>query len=285
MKIKNTILFTLLFAFLSLSGCQLALEHASSVPSIRHDLLIGVYITQTDGPDEPLYATLVDGKYRFDIEGVPFFSPITYSYDDVPAYTIVCDGMDVTKAHFATTGIEEEPIYMTEMEGTLTVVPEIANHHFSTNRVYQTPEGDVYMVDNTDIAIGHAIKNEQDVWSFTQEDSITFFHNEKPATRGVTFTITLATAFEPTQIVILQMDENSQIIARDSFVPGQLPESIAPTENAAYLIVETHKLSPDGETVIIREVYDSGKSIMHTAYAREDGVLVKQSTEIMWPNQ
>lgn len=87
--------------------------------------------------------------------------------------------------------------------------------------------------------------------------------------------------YAPESIVILQMNSGNTVISRTEYNPSEMPDDLTLETEAAYFIVETHKLDNIGNSVISREIYSSDVEGIETFFTREDGFCVKQGTRII----
>lgn len=90
--------------------------------------------------------------------------------------------------------------------------------------------------------------------------------------------------FPPERIVVLQMDADSSILMRTEHVPGGLPGMLTPEPATEYIVVETYKKDPEGNDKISRRLYDNSDESLETFFCREDGICVRQWTQLEWRN-
>ena len=295
---------------LSCAGCQLAKPKADAA---GEDRLIGVFVTQeyldlfdfesyfnnnankiVNGGEISLqesaayqgrvYARPVirsddsTGDYVFDsLDGVGFYA---YKYEDeAGAYNAshIDEGMVGNSLNISVTDEGE----FVELDGTIYTTPQ-SNVHIYSNPVFQTPDGDVYLTAGD--GFFHDITDaEGEVFSTTFDETTTVTQNGQSQSVGCKVTVRLAVMLTPTEIVVIQMDENSRDINRQSYEPGSMPDTLTLDEACAYVIAETHKLGPDGDPVITRELVNltDDADYLTTFYARADGVCVQQDTELL----
>ena len=60
------------------------------------------------------------------------------------------------------------------------------------------------------------------------------------------------------------------------------PESISPDASTAYILVENHKTDAEGNATVLRELYGPEDDCLATFSLQENGVCVKNSTELEW---
>lgn len=304
-----------------LSGCSLAIEDAGTATS--GDRLVGVFITDEaldlfdveayfeDHPSvfksneevminpsgkyvNKLYATIdknesMDTKdWNISFEGVEgeyiiqavWFDEDGEKYYDYLASDAVCDRLTNISG-----SDEDEDI---EVSFTLYTQPgqedpDIFDFVYYANPIYQTGDGEFYLVgDNFGIA---AMAVEGDNRAITYSDQITTTEELKTTTEKFSVTVTYQTMYKPNKITLCQMDENHQLIKRDNYEPGKLPEKIQAEKDAAYFMIETEKTDGEGKTHIMREIYeptDYEEEQIETFYPLDSGMMSKQRTEILW---
>lgn len=167
------------------------------------------------------------------------------------------------------------------LEGTIYISPGRASKTLYINPVYQSDDGRIYAISGYGMLMS-GDQREDHRCSRTLEETKTTTENGKSRQRSTTVKITMAIVFPPERTVVLQMDKDSAVLSQAEYTPGKLPDTLVPEENAEYIIVETHKRSPEGETVVSRSLYDKNNDHMETFYCRDDGICVKQWTKIEW---
>lgn len=297
MRNKRKIVAVLL-ALCLLSGCSLARPEAEEGGALNRDKLIGVFITQEhldlldmesyarDNLDsilngeeisaedaarytERLYAVESEEGYDFGIEGIGFF-----------CVEEKIDG--VSNSHFVQIGPLEMSQHVTAadegtgVETTGTVYVQAGGYMaFYVNPVYQDSEGRVYLTAGAGMAAEMT-----DGISMTQTMS-----NEVTETRdGVEkkdrlyIEITFQGAALPTGYRVLHMADSGELLRRDEYAAGELPETIEAGKGAAYLIIETLK----GDTVSRQLIEkDEDHCTILTSTERE-GILSMRWTDITW---
>ena len=135
------------------------------------------------------------------------------------------------------------------------------------NPVYQTPDGEVYVLSDKPMSYDVATMDGCSVAiSQTGED-------------GCTATLTICHVVLPENYVIIEMNEENQPLRQAEFVPGELPETYVPGADAAYLILEARA----GEDTT-RTVYSPGdeSTAMDTYRPGPYGLCIKGYTRIEW---
>lgn len=104
------------------------------------------------------------------------------------------------------------------------------------NPVYQDAQGRLYLVSGNSIStndLGAAM-------SMYVTDEHTVTENGVEATHSGKFTITVESVELPDSVVVVMMDSDHQILDRQAYVPGRLPDELIPVEGTAYLLVEEY---------------------------------------------
>lgn len=302
----------------SITGCTLAVEGAGEETTTQ-DQLIGAFITTEDmttfdweayleenledliskgevslddmagntfGSDQRVYATVDrhgsdepgDWEIYFeDLKGICFFVAqwqygdggpfIMMTYDDE-----ICEIQD--SYNFA--GEEDEM----ELAGTIYILPSMYDTIYYMNPVYQTEAGDIYVVPG---GMGDHIGSlELAELKTSYSASYTVTKDGKTEASKMTISITYKGAYEPSRILVHQMDASNRVVKMEEFEPGKLPEEIITEANTAYMVVETQHVNGEAST---REIYtpnEGGDDYFDTFFVTEDGGLGQMSTRIMW---
>ena len=301
----------ILFILLALTGCQLARDDIGR----EEARLVGVFITMEylsmfEDPDPDLYIPFRRGRPDFsvlfqarriyaefdeeswqfnfpDVEGIPFFTVNLppYSDDGPQGHVVATRGgrgivPSTTRHHFGDNSVS------IEMEGTVYAIPgSQAGTGVFINRVFQTTGGDVFLEPGSGFSF-HGTMSEGSVFSQTLTETTTITENGVENTNSMSVTVNLATMFAPTGIVILEMDEDSQVVMRTEFAPDKLPETFYPNERTAYLILETHRANPEAHERVLRELVakEAHGQWLSIFVARDDGILEKNDIRVIWPD-
>lgn len=321
MRMKRSVsaLLAVLFT-LSLCGCQLAQEDAGDMAS--NDRLIGLWITrewldlydteayvqdhlngltldeaEALNENSPymgrLYASLqeevVTGssgnqktlyKYAFPgIDGMNFYC--ANCPEDMPLEDFIGSHYDEAITDNHTSISVTDAGESVELEGTIYVSASCANKTFYLNPVYQTQDGRVY-VESTGGNDFNEIDAEGPLFSQTIEDKSVITENGTSEELKNTTTLSIEILNPPTKIVVLQMDQNSEIVSRTEYEPGKLPEALVPETSTEYIILETQKVDPQGAYVVTHELFTKDDCALYSFYERADGICVKQYTSLSW---
>lgn len=311
----------LFLAVLSLTSCQLAQE-GGEISENGNNQLVGVLITTeyldlfdfeeyfSDNAGEllngnttidPAEARAYEGRlyaveessekdgevnYRFPgVEGVPFYYiPVVTDIAEPDegeeyAWAWTPGGSTAIQDQYAALSVKDDAEEIS-LEGTLYVSSQSRNHAFYGNPIYRTPEGDLYTTTGSGVS-----GDLQDGGSMTQtlDETYTLTLGEKRTQEHFTVKFTVTPVDPIENIVLLQMNEKNQVLSRQEFQPGKVPESLTPEKETAYLLVESHRKNPKGVSIIDRDLYDREDEILTTYQEQEEGYFARLDTKLTWP--
>ena len=143
------------------------------------------------------------------------------------------------------------------------------------NPVYQTPDGDVYVL--SDKPISYMVEGGAGFSSFHTQDAEV--ERDYTTYAGNMVKLTVEYVVLPEIYVVIEMDGDNQVLRQREFTPGEAPETYVPGEGTAYLILEARA----GEDTT-RTVYSPGDEDgnMDTYRIGEYGLCIKGYTAIEW---
>lgn len=225
--IFRSILFIML---LVLSRCQFNKQDTPST-----DRLVGALITfdiNNFRNQERIYATLQprtltneDGKsidnqkFVFEgLNGISYFAATLHSDENNGSYVASYSDDGITDVHVGIhAGDNEDKI---NLEGTIFVSASvIKNKMFFINPIYQSDDGSVYAVSGNGVSMGGYINKEWGTIAHTLNDTVTITENGKLKSKSCSIKISFTTMFPPERISIIQMDEESNRIAKNDYSP------------------------------------------------------------------
>jgi len=213
-------------------------------------------------------------SYEFpDTEGIAFYMA-EITEPDGSSYIASYNGGAICDGHFAHGD-------NSSLEGTLNLTVSDKTNTVHINPVYQSSDGQVFAVAGEGYS-SSAYNAGGTVFSMTLEETYSTTDNGETTDRSVKVTVHIAAKYPPESIAIIQMDAQSNVIARDDYPSVILPEQMALNSKTAYLIVETTSAAPDGQPVISREMYGTDDYYITGYIARPDGIIEAQSMEIIW---
>ena len=284
-------LIALILAICMLAGCQLASEEKTEDP--YQDKLVGVFVTF-----EPM-------ELGFDIEGWIEDNGITdgaeismeesLQYQEKRPVTLSDEGWIVPGHEGISVGRYWNGEYWTgfsgegicemnsniaagddgdniKVEGTV-YFPADAEVMLCTNPVYQTPEGEFYVVQgqsfHSNVGTGSMSQSVRDEKTWTQDGTAyTFCAEFKTIVQGVALA---------EKVVLVWMTADHAEVRRAEYDPNALPESVTPAEGAAYLIVEEIA----GEN-ITRSIYQPEDEQITIYYQSEQPWCLPDMAQIHW---
>jgi hypothetical protein len=287
-------LIALILAVCMLAGCQLASVEKKEDPN--QDKLVGVFVTFepmelgfdiegwiedngiTDGAEISMEESLQYQEKR----------PVTLSDEGwvVPGYEGISVGRYWNGEYW--TGFSGEGICEMnsniaagddgdniKVEGTV-YFPEDAEVMLCTNPVYQTPEGEFYVVQgqsfHSNVGTGSMSQSVRDEKTWTENGtSHTFCAEFKTTVQGVELA---------EKVVLVWMTADHTEVSRAEYDPNALPETVTPAEGAAYLIVEEIA----GEN-ITRTIYQPEDEQITVYYRGEQPWCMPKFTELLWENR
>lgn len=292
-----------------LSGCQLAIEDADK-PS--GDRLAGVFVTteyldlfdveaylndnlrvvggelSIEGDTSEYYGriyaqkTAVDEhrvEYEFtELNGFGYYSLIEYG--DTPLdnlhYCYADEGISDPKNHYKSTD-EGEGV---EMDGTIYFPADGSDAVFYFNPVYQTSNGDVYVTSGQGFSTDTMIEGQ--VYSQTMEETTSITMNGETESWSTSVTTNIEGIHLPKKYVLLYMDNESQILRSQEYVPGSVMPEMSIPADTAYLILEAYKTNEEGGDITHREIVNRGEDSFFTFCLNEKGICVKEYTYLTW---
>lgn len=270
---------------LCLSGCTLAQPDGAA--SSGRDRLIGAFVSNgslyigKDGVPTGQAGDRVDavqdekGNWSFPgLDGVcaywfwdtsdpetPFVrsGPNQGISDSVCGYTMA-DGEDRTDVSFTVWFSEQKVV------------------DCSVSPIYQTEDDQVYLIAN-----GHGVCFAPSGTDGVGSCSVSQTYDDGTEKEIQSVRVDAKVRPVPHRIEIAAMGADDTPLLRLGYAPGTLPESLAPPEGTAYLVVA--HLSEDGAGAARREIVPAGQSYATTYHALDNGFFGVQSTELIWQDE
>jgi len=215
------------------------------------------------------------------VEGIRYFSAYVTA-DGESYHTLISDpGIVGGGTHMKVTDEGES----TEFSGTLYLWPrENTDTTYYINPVYQQSDGQIYCVKGSGWMMDSASVPGASLTT-TLTDSVKTTVNGETKSYNISCAITIDTMYRPEKIAVLQMDASGKLLARNEYLPNQLPEKLQMESGAAFLICETQARDPEGNTHISRTLYQPGDASLSVFYGREDGLCIPVSVSLFWPEE
>lgn len=227
-----------------------------------------------------LYATPVeeaeDGEhfpyFEFEnIDGYYYFAPTIR--DGISTYQSSCTNGGISDIKNGI-HVKDDAEELT-LEGTMYVAKGQGEYSFYLNPVYQDAEGNVYLMAGTGLVTSSEGSGSQSI-----DSEVTVTIDGKATIQRSSVKINYEYVPLPERIVVLQLDAGSNVLSREEYRPGTLPEELAPAEGADYIVVETH--SADS---VSRELYGRDQEYLHTFVVMRDSVCESVSTKLLWETE
>jgi hypothetical protein len=225
-----------------------------------------VYYSESDEPIESL-------EYVFnELEGIPFFHYEVKQADYEP-YTAMSSGHYISEAHLS---IGDE----TSIEGTIYVIPDNTYQAYYINPVYQSSDGQVYLTAGSGISFSG---NTGEGAAFTQslEEKYTLTEKGEKTEEKFKATIKIAVKYPTSNIKVLQMDTENNIVLSQEYKPETLPNELEINRSTSYVIVESKVNSPDGE-ITKRELFESNDNYFTNYITTDNGYFKVHSVSLLW---
>ena len=304
---RKRIFILILVLALALSGCQLAKPEADTHK--EKDMLVGVFITEqhldlfdmeaylqenlaslsggtVSFADAAQYSNRVWGEkikehdghssYRFgDLEG-SLLASFRITPDGVKenAYWASEAGEGICDVSFGHHSMDDGS--RLELSGTVYFSDTHPDPGLYFNPVYQTPEGEVYLLSGQGTFFGAAGMGGSAGHTMKEETKRT--ENGEETSHSTEISITMECVYPARNLVILQMDEDNQILSCQEWNPASTPEELKPGKNCAYILVEEHTANG-----VRRSLYQ--KENRYIAFFREleNRMATKAQIAITWP--
>ena len=289
-------ILALILAILMLSGCQLASQEKRE--DQLQDKLVGVFVTfehldlefDMEGWLNDHAWELEDGEeIVLDYgEGMEYngklYARVTDQGWDFPGHEGVILGQMWDVDHwkgFATEGIQDivtrvnstDTLDGIQEEGTIYVPADTKDFIFYYNPVYMSADGTYYAVQ------GDSFHSESGVYGMSQsvKCELKETSNGKETVYSAEYTVHVEGVARAEQVVLVQMSADHMELDRAEYLPDQMPESVTPATDAAYLIVEEYA---DGE--VTRTLCQPGGDPIQVFCQEEHVYCLPRFTEILW---
>ena len=284
-RTKQILTCLMILAFLlQLCGCTLANE-VEGADGQEKDLLIGAFITRN--PIEKTYASFewVDivnaSSYPTDITFDGIEGMLFYGYESKMDGDDESDFWARGKNIFNRTDkiIEDENGRHIKLSAEIYYASNSEDeiNYFYMNPVYETPDGEIYVVPG--IAYPGAKGESRQQLSLKEAQKRTFL--DGTTTESIEISVTLIKENEPLHIYLYQMTENNEILKVEEYIPpgtGGAHPGIYVEPETDYVLMETEQRLPDHSTVIKREMIDWEGQTM--TIEQEDGTEVEEKISL-----
>ena len=297
---KRFITFLLILS-LTLTGCQLAKPEAEAQAS--QDMMVGVFVTteyldlldlETYFAENPLQLISGNGNFRDDFSNKNRYwatktgtgENVSYQFENLEGMLYAMFYIETELSQFnrmnADPGIcdghrevrvtDEGMVY--DLSGTIYFTQDASDAIFYMNPVYQTEEGEVYLVPGDGIHFSGDLAG-----SMTQRITNTSTRTENGETtiHSTSVEITVQGIIPAESLTILCMDESSNIIQRLFYALEEIPTELDIPKNTAYVLVE----EPINEE-IRRSLYQPEDTYLEYYRPLENGICEKATIALIW---
>lgn len=215
-------------------------------------------------------------EYVFEeLEGIPFFHYRVQQIDYEP-YTAMSSANYFSDSHLS---IGDE----TSIEGTIYVIPNSTHHAYYLNPVYQSSDGQVYLMTGTGISFS-GYMGEGAAYSQTLDEKHTITENGETTEKSFKVSVNIAVKYPPVSVNVIQMDSESNIILSQEYKPDTVPDEIDLNKDTSYVIFESKVDSPD-EKIIKRQLFEAKDNYFTNYIPTDNGYYKVQSVSLLWREQ
>lgn len=239
-----------------------------------------------------LYATLVESRYTSEesgearsiqeyvfegIDGICYF--IAKYADEAGSYHGSSGDEAISDGHVEIFSTDEGDNI--SLEGTIYLSAAKGPATFYYNPVYQTGQGDVYTVTGAGMSYGDGISfGMSGSWEIKEESTSAVADETSAAASRVKITVCYIDT--PERLAVIQFNEDGQVLSREEYLCGELPESLRVEPGTEYLVVETRSKDSNAGESITRELFQPEDEGISAFYCRSDGICVKQFCSVDW---
>lgn len=319
MKIKHTLsVFCIALFALSLAGCRLAQPHLAE--GKQQDRLVGVFITDEyldlfdlegyltknqdgfSGGEQQLSGNAEAYQGRLYASVAPQSQNKAYTFGTVDGiYCFELKTLDEGGESYTRTHVSDEISDLsfhvsvddngetTTMDATVYLPP--GNTAYYLNPVFEDADGAIYATSGSGISMS-SLETENQTYTPASEGQTCFQTLEQrvatsdagsSSAQTTTIRVTFETILPPQSVTLLAMDASNTVLSRQTYAPGTLPESITPTADTAYFIVESKTAAVGGAGNTTRALFSDQDSYLESFCPTDRGIITKYSTQLNWP--
>ena len=299
-------------------GCSLAAQGGASEQS--KDQLIGAIVTKDY--IEKTYADVQwDGKAieSLNFEGIEGHYAIYTCWeneDGTPVYGRVQSEGITGSTNYTTKDLSQS----IELNINAYLIPGTAeeSNTIYMNPIYMTSDDRVYTVVGSSASLGKGFDSFGASVGRTLKETEKLKWIDSVVKVDVNVTLDVSLAKEPVRIWLSQMDSSHNLVKKEEYVAGQLPEELIAEEQTEYIMVIMEQIGENGETELNREIcswdgtttyepenaeketainhtennattnttnssVEKNASLLNTFYSDGSGFLLQQNTWVIWP--
>lgn len=220
-------------------------------------------------------------RYVFkETEGFGCFAPMMEDPKTGSSYLSLESDEEISDAKSLVNSRDDEE--KVELSGTIYICPSKGkNVTIYCNPVYQSQDGRVYLLAGNGMSF-EAPGSEGVVMSTEISETVTLTEEGETRNYSTAVKVSAEIVFMPEKIRILQMDGQGNVIDKQEYVPGEMPDELIPLDGTEYLIVETCKKAMGDSENIKRELIDKQIDGFRTLNRKENGICVQKWTHVWW---
>ncbi|HIQ67252.1 MAG TPA: hypothetical protein IAB74_01915 [Candidatus Faecousia excrementigallinarum] len=268
---------------LFLSGCQLAQPEETKTTQgetlespVQMERLAGVYITLEpivlEAGTDRIQAQKVSGEdSRYAFPGVEGLLLGSFWIPEGEGFWSMECSRGMSDASYKYDTLENGQVLT--IEATLYLTKEAGPQVYYLNPVYQGAEGEVYLKPDD---FGTSTSTEA-IASENLTATTTIEQEEADVVNTTDITVNFIHVDLSQGLTVLEMDENHQILKTHTFTPGELPESLQPLAETAYILTEEQTASDTH-----RAIYQKEDTYFTALYLMDDMVCAQAQCSLEW---
>ena len=167
--------------------------------------------------------------------------------------------------------------------GTLYYVLQAEEETFFASSIYQTAEGEIYMVPSRS---GQVISSDYIGWGPTEFTSSCTYpvtdEDGETITEGRTIKAQLKIVHEPVKITLCQFNASHELLQADEYKPDEIPRTIITLPEATLLLVDTENKPVDGHESHTYESYNNETEQITTLQYVDNGFCKANIHKLRW---
>ena len=268
---------------LFLSGCQLAQPEETKTTQgetlespVQMERLAGVYITLEpivlEAGTDRIQAQKVSGEdSRYAFPGVEGLLLGSFWIPEGEGFWSMECSRGMSDASYKYDTLENGQVLT--IEATLYLTKEAGPQVYYLNPVYQGAEGEVYLKPDD---FGTSTSTEA-IASENLTATTTIEQEEADVVNTTDITVNFIHVNLSQGLTALEMDENHQILKTHTFTPGELPESLQPLAETAYILTEEQTASDTH-----RALYQKEDTYFTALYRMDDIICAEAQCSLEW---
>ncbi len=172
-----------------------------------------------------------------------------------------------------------------KMDGTILYAPKKEEARFFCNPVLLAADGRAFAVPGDFLSVSAGTNPPGSSVALKVTDQRKHTEDGREITDVTEVSIAVEAVREPLRLALLQFNEAHELLMAQEYAPGTVPETIVPSAEAEYFLLETRERGADGANVTRREAFGRQDDWLNTLSCRKDGVCIWHYHEIVWPDK